>query len=135
MTYEFSIDILPVPKARPRFTRNGGCYTPTNTAVYEQILYAEAKKAGVQPAPKGTPVYVEVEFHIPYPVSMSRKHRAFAQPAVRPDVDNLAKAVLDGLNGVAWHDDKQIIQLRARKRYADAAQVNVIIHHLVESAV
>ncbi len=135
MTYEFSIDILPVPKARPRFTRNGGCYTPNATAIYEQIVYAEAKRAGVEPAPKGTPVFLELQFFIPYPISFSKKRRTFAEPAVRPDLDNYTKCMMDGLNGVGWVDDAQVVQISARKRYADAAQVNVIIHHLVENAV
>lgn len=35
----------------------------------------------------------------------------------RPDVDNLAKAVMDGLNQLAWKDDSQIVDLRITKRY------------------
>lgn len=135
MTYEFSIDLLPVPKARPRFTHSGGCYTPKSTAVYEKIVYDIAEFSGVKPAPKGTPVFLELQFFLPYPSSMPKNRRAFAEPAVRPDLDNYAKCVLDGLNGIGWVDDAQVVQISARKRYADAAQVNVIIHHLVESAV
>ena len=32
-----------------------------------------------------------------------------------PDVDNLAKAFLDGLNGVAWNDDRQVRKLTVAK--------------------
>ena len=31
------------------------------------------------------------------------------------DLDNLAKEVLDALNGVAWHDDRQLVDLRVRR--------------------
>lgn len=33
------------------------------------------------------------------------------------DIDNLAKTYLDGLNGIAWHDDRQVIDLHVKKRY------------------
>ena len=35
--------------------------------------------------------------------------------AARIDLDNLSKGVLDGLNGIAWDDDQQIIDLHLRK--------------------
>jgi Holliday junction resolvase RusA-like endonuclease len=46
-----------------------------------------------------------------------------------PDLDNLVKAVVDGLNGIAFHDDRQIVQLVARKSIAkdDREQPKAII--------
>lgn len=41
------------------------------------------------------------------------------QRTVKPDVDNLAKTVLDALKGVAWDDDKQIVRLCVGKGYAE----------------
>ena len=41
----------------------------------------------------------------------------FEKPT-RPDLDNVAKQVLDALNGVVWDDDSQVCDLRIRKRYA-----------------
>jgi Holliday junction resolvase RusA-like endonuclease len=35
--------------------------------------------------------------------------------ALRGDVDNYAKSVLDGLNGVAWRDDSQVCSLHVTK--------------------
>ena len=35
----------------------------------------------------------------------------------KPDLDNLVKSVLDGLNGIAYVDDNQIIDIEARKEY------------------
>lgn len=38
------------------------------------------------------------------------------QSKLRGDVDNLAKAIMDGLNGVAYNDDGQVLNLKAYKR-------------------
>ena len=35
----------------------------------------------------------------------------------RPDVDNLLKSVLDGLNGIVYNDDSQIVRIEADKAY------------------
>ena len=45
----------------------------------------------------------------------------------KPDADNLAKAILDALNGVAYPDDAQIVKLTVRKRYGEADMVHVLI--------
>ena len=45
----------------------------------------------------------------------------------KPDADNLAKAILDALNGVAYPDDAQIVTLTVRKRYGEADMVHVLI--------
>ena len=38
--------------------------------------------------------------------------------AQKPDIDNVIKSTLDAMNGVAYQDDKQVIQVRAEKRWA-----------------
>jgi len=37
----------------------------------------------------------------------------------RPDIDNLAKSVIDGLNDIAFRDDGQIAMLHIQKRYCE----------------
>ena len=39
-----------------------------------------------------------------------------------PDIDNLIKAILDGLNKIAWVDDKQVVEVTARRYQADDKQ-------------
>lgn len=58
------------------------------------------------------PVKVSITFRMPEPKSNTRR-----LPHVRPDVDKLARAVLDGLTGAAFADDCQVVDLRARKVY------------------
>ena len=40
----------------------------------------------------------------------------------RIDLDNCLKLVADALNGILWHDDRQIVRVTARKIYAETAQ-------------
>jgi len=43
------------------------------------------------------------------------------------DVDNVAKAVLDALSGIAWADDCQVVELTATKSWSDADRCDVAI--------
>jgi Holliday junction resolvase RusA-like endonuclease len=48
-------------------------------------------------------------------------------PTKKPDADNIAKIILDALNGVAYTDDTQVINLLVQKRYGEAPEVKVEI--------
>ena len=48
-------------------------------------------------------------------------------PKVKPDLDNVVKAVLDALNGVVYRDDAQVVNLVATKRYATEPRVEVYV--------
>jgi Holliday junction resolvase RusA-like endonuclease len=50
----------------------------------------------------------------------------------KPDTDNLLKAVLDGLNGIAWADDSQVIRVSASKEYSTEPYVYLYIHESVD---
>jgi Holliday junction resolvase RusA-like endonuclease len=107
--HETTLDVVPISKGRARITKYGH-YTPPRTALCEQ-QYAEAYDG---PLFEG-PVKVELVFH-------ADKVRMLIVPMAddwvktpRGDVDNLIKTVGDGLNGVAWKDDKQIKWIDARK--------------------
>jgi len=72
------------------------------------------------------PVRVEIDFYLPRPTTVTQKKRAL--PIVPPDVDKLSRAVLDGVNqgptgkvgdGLIYADDSQVVELYARKFYAD----------------
>lgn len=55
-----------------------------------------------------------------YRASGELKPTAPSQPSTRPDLDKLARAVLDGLTGVLFDDDSQVTTLRLIKTYADS---------------
>lgn len=48
-------------------------------------------------------------------------------PLKKPDVDNVAKIILDALNGIAYRDDKQVVTLIVKKSYAGESGVGVTI--------
>ena len=96
------------------------------------MAYVEA--SGGQSAPKGTPVRVSVTTARGMP--KGRPKRVQEEPDVfKPDVDNIAKLVLDALNGTAWVDDTQVTSLSvlkfARDRVAEE-QTHVIVGWEVE---
>lgn len=62
------------------------------------------------------PIRVSIWFYLPRPKKYSRKPDAVHVTA--PDVDKLARSILDALTAVAWADDSQVVDLLAIKRYA-----------------
>ena len=95
---EFTVPGNPVPKARPRVLRSGITYTPKTTKVYEARIAWTAKAAwdGQIMTQNGLGLWVR-----------------FGLEAMRPDLDNLVKAVLDGLEGVIYRNDRQIWHIDA----------------------
>lgn len=109
---------------RPRMT--GGKFprqydTDTNRVnkAHIQTAYRNAcvKQHGGQVcAPSGVPVTMVIEAYSPLPES--RPKRVQSEPfTVKPDADNIAKLVLDALNGLAYADDKQVIGLMVCKMF------------------
>jgi len=122
-----SIPGQPVAKGRARFTTVGGfarAYTPAHTRDYETVVREAARKAMAEEAIMGfrDAVSVEITAYIAIPASWSKKKRALAafneiKVVSRPDLDNYIKAALDGMNGVVFNDDSQIVHLIAAKKY------------------
>ena len=130
MTYiEFTVDGEPVGKGRPRFTRNGHAYTPEKTADYEQLvkLYFRNKYPDFKPFEKDIPLSVIIYAHFPYPKNAGKTKRMYMIPTKKPDSDNIAKIICDSLNGIAYHDDSQIVELYICKRYSENPRVTVTI--------
>jgi Holliday junction resolvase RusA-like endonuclease len=69
---------------------------------YKTQIGWTAKAAGAQPS------------HAPFQVTATAYIKS---PDM--DVDNLAKSFMDGLNKIAWHDDRQVILLHIKKIYVD----------------
>lgn len=106
---------------RHRMTRTGHAYdTERNMADKAMIaaLYRDACRLdpAMRPtcAPKRVPVAIEITVSRELP--QSRPRRVTSEPDVhKPDVDNVAKLVLDALNGIAYEDDAQVGRLVVQK--------------------
>lgn len=121
-----------VPKARPRMTRYG-VYTPPRTKQYERYIQTLLKSHRV-PKLEG-PLKVTIVINKGIPKSMGKKKQALAIakqlfPTVKPDLDNYIKAVLDACNGIAFHDDNAICELRAYKIYSHNPRVELVIEQM-----
>jgi crossover junction endodeoxyribonuclease RusA len=73
------------------------------------------------------PVRVRIVFNRSRPKS-KRKKAMYA--ATRPDIDKLARAVLDAMTGIVFIDDAQVAGLIAEKRYADRASVEITVEEI-----
>ena len=51
---------------------------------------------------------------------------------IKPDCDNIAKIVLDALNGLAYDDDSQVTELEVHKLYGDIGDVFVRLEEIKE---
>lgn len=131
----------PQGKGRPRFslvTPASGksftsVYTPKETRAYERALAMAGKTAmrRFRRLPLQGPLDVVVLAVMSVPSSWSKKKRDAAltgvvRPTVTPDWDNIGKMV-DGLNGIAWIDDKQIVRGTVVKSYGEYPRLEVRI--------
>ena len=131
-TLQFTIPGPPIGKGRPRFSSVGGrprSYTPAVTRDYESLIAARAAEAMAGREPLQTPLTVYIYASMSVPLSWSKAKRQAAldgdiYPA-RPDVDNIAKTVLDGMQGVVFENDSQVTYLKVSKKYADEGMVTV----------
>lgn len=136
MIAEFIIHAAPVGKARPRVTRNG-TFTPAKTREYEKLVRVEyGEQCGAQYF-GDSPLAVSITAYYPIPKSASKRRREqmesrLIRPTIKPDSDNICKAVCDALNGIAWKDDAQIVNLGFEKYYGTEPRVKVEIEEVKE---
>lgn len=115
----------PQGKGRPRVGKVGGharMFTPAKTVSYEGLIAHAGQQAMQGRALIEGPVAVVVDMRCQVPASWSKTKKAQAligkvRPITKPDQDNVLKAIFDGLNGVAWRDDVQVVDITSRKRY------------------
>ena len=96
---KLTIDIpgKPQPKQRPRRSKNGSWYTPKQTRGYEKLCGAIAMVTIPHGWDRAARYHVTIEVYWP-----DKRTR---------DLDNTAKSILDGFNGIVWNDDRQVVRL------------------------
>ncbi len=129
---------VPKPQGRPRIVRfrNGkaGLKDPETSRDWKNYIRLAVAEAW-QGRPWHEGVELELEFYLPIPKSWSKKKQLAAldgrlRPTGRPDVDNLAKAVVDALMGIALEDDSQVVSLFTGKYYSTLPGVKIRIRRI-----
>lgn len=107
-------------------------YTPAKTRNYEQIVRLEYERQGGKTFEREAALAMAVRIVKPIPKSASKTKRelmlrGLIRPTKKPDVSNVLKAIEDGLNGVAYHDDSQIVDQHGIAYYGEEPCVEVEI--------
>lgn len=109
---------LAQPKERHRKGAGGRMYTPAKTAAAEEAIGLAFKNACRRHLPDGTTRWgLQV---------------AVAGANAAADVDNLAKTVMDGLQGVLYLNDKQVDELHVRRLPGKTRRTEVTVYRLEE---
>jgi len=127
----------PIAKARPRFCRVGKGVKTYDVQTTESGKWMLLAKEQIHDTPSEEPISLICYFYMPRPLSHygTGKNRNKLKPAspinhiTKPDLDNLVKFVKDCLNGIAWRDDSQVIELSAIKMYDRNPRTIVEIHN------
>ena len=133
MKVKFTVLGEPRGKQRPRMTKTGHTYTPTETVQYENLVRLEySRQCHDFIFEDRTPLDARITAYYSIPKSTSAKKRqAMIEHRIRPikkvDCDNLVKIVLDSLNGIAYRDDVQVVDCQVRKFYSDRPRVVVTL--------
>ena len=118
-------------KGRPRFSSNGMAYTPGDTATNENFIKAcYIEQGGKSFGCKSVSVSLLVSVKPPTKFNKKQREAALSgqmKPAVKPDIDNMIKQVLDALNGLAYDDDIYVYKVSAEKQYAASPTTTVCI--------
>ena len=131
---KFTVFGEPVAQARPRVTRYGAYDLPKCKAYKEQVaLTAKVAMRGLLPSQGPFACHIHVYRGIPK--SWSRAKREAAQsgkllPTSRPDADNYLKGIMDGLKGVAWLDDSQVVRVVCEKAYSEQPRAVIEIREI-----
>ena len=140
-TVKFTIHGEPKSKLRPRIASRGkhaSMYQPQQNIMYENLVKVSYLESIKDSTPKEfmdskTALNVSINAFFSIPKSTSKKKRlemihGELLPIKKPDVDNLAKTILDSLNGIAYHDDAQVVFCCITKQYSENPRIEVIIN-------
>lgn len=135
MSAELRLDLVPVPKERPRVVkdpvndRTFG-FTPARTKHFTVEVARVVDHVLSGQSPIDGPVQLDMTFVMQVPKTWPKwKREAALQglvvPTGRPDMDNLEKALLDAFNEKLIVDDAFVVERRARKVYGEMPQIRV----------
>ncbi len=133
MLYEFEVPGKIIGKGRPRVnTLTAIAYTPAKTKEYEELVkqYFIIKYRGAEPLTQRISITIKAYISIPKTASKTQASEMLnnnISPTKKPDIDNIAKIILDALNKIAFCDDNQITKLNIEKIYSEEEKVYIKI--------
>jgi Holliday junction resolvase RusA-like endonuclease len=112
-TYTFVIPVKPKPKERPYRARNGRYQTPDATKAYEKQVGYFTREACPDIEPTTNICHLDVkhckdEDGEQYVIVTIIQTDDAPKPYGGGDGDNILKSIADGLQGIAFSDDKNI---------------------------
>ncbi|MEZ0482635.1 RusA family crossover junction endodeoxyribonuclease [Planococcus sp. SSTMD024] len=138
----FEIVGQPVAQGRPRagksFTGKTVLYDPAKSRDFKQYVKLIASQHKPQELIQG-PIHLELTFYQPTPKKYQTRPKqeliaaGLLLPTTKPDVDNLAKGVKDGLSKIIWQDDSQVVSMTVKKLYSITPRVDVLIRYKEEN--
>jgi Holliday junction resolvase RusA-like endonuclease len=136
----FKVDANPVGKQRARYARRGNfiqAYTPEKTRTYETLIKEASQEAMGSSEPLETPVTLYLYIRVPIPKSCTKKrleaiNNGSEKPIKKPDASNILKSVEDGMNGVVYKDDSQIVNIHVTKVYSSQPGVDICVKECLE---
>jgi len=119
---KFSVSGTPIQQGSMRHIGHGRMIhnKTVELAAWRADIASAAKLAGCKPILD--PIAITMRFRVKRPKSVKRDY-----PTVAPDLDKYIRGVNDGLTGVAFADDSQVVQIIASKEYADTPGVDIEI--------
>ena len=131
----FTVYGHPVAKGRPRFSTRGKfpvAYTPEKTKTYETEVGMMAKAAmGASEVLEGAlEAFIYVTFPVPPSYSKKRTEACLSdveKHTKRPDLDNVIKCVIDGMDKIVFLNDSQITSIHSTKVYGEIPKVEVLV--------
>ena len=118
----FFVEGKAIPQGSMKFIRPGVMIhsRAAELASWRALVAYRAKEAGCHPIEN--PIAIKLRFQMPKPKTVKRTY-----PTVAPDLDKLIRGVLDGLTGIAYIDDAQVVRITAEKVYASPIGVHIEI--------
>jgi Holliday junction resolvase RusA-like endonuclease len=136
-TISLTFNINPIPASRPRVTRWGTFYGKKYKEFKREmgvLLIESDKTSEVNPVLwlEGL-ISADMTFFVPMAKSWSKKKKSLKDGQFcdnNADLDNYEKAVLDSLSTVYFHDDRQIVQQKSQKIWAETGSIKIILKEI-----
>ena len=126
---EFSVDGTPVPQGSMKVINGHVLHSQGSAlAVWRSSIALAARFAGAKPV--NDAVGIKVTFRVRRPKTVKRDY-----PTVAPDLDKYVRSLLDALTGITYADDSQVIEIIAKKIYADQAGADINCYQIVTKKV